>query len=418
MLDLIRPQRLKIILIFTAFLLFLFNSIGFLDFSIITRPDIKINSSLISQIFGYKSLLSNQIFFTKEFYLFLVTGIFLSVLLPLLSPIKASLLTLASMAVPVYLSYISHGQALLPLGYSLMTILILFSVNILISYFIEIHSKQEIINVFGKYIPPQLVHEISKSPNKISMESVSREMTVLFCDLHNFTSSSEHLSPQQVSGMLNTYLTEMSKILYSCNATIDKYIGDAVMTFWGAPLPQEDHAQLSILASFKMQDAIRQLESVFIENGWPATKMGIGISTGKMHVGNMGSKYRITYTVVGDPVNLASRLEGLTRTYKVPTIVSESTVLATSNILFRELDTVTVRGKETETRLFQPLYQIDQLNTEALETVKQELKKQLLALQLYYEKKLTESMGLFSQLAKEHPDDPYYKVMITKTVPS
>ncbi len=331
MLELIRPQRLKIILIFTAFLLFLFNSIGFLDFSIITKPDININSSLLSQIFGYKSLLSNQIFFTKEFYVFLFTGTFLSVLLPLLSPIKASLLTLASMTVPVYLGYIGHSQALLPLGYSLMTILILFSVNILISYFIEIHSKQEIINVFGKYIPPQLVHEISKSPKKISMESESREMTVLFCDLHNFTSSSEHLSPHQVSGMLNTYLTEMSKILYSCNATIDKFIGDAVMTFWGAPLPQEDHAQLSILAGFKMQDVIKQLETEFIENGWPATQMGIGISTGKMHVGNMGSKYRISYTVVGDPVNLASRLEGLTRTYKVPTIVSESTVLATSN---------------------------------------------------------------------------------------
>jgi len=418
MLELIRPQRIKIILIFIVFQLFLFNSIGFLNISVITMPDITINSSLLSQIFGYKSLLSNQIFITKEFYIFLFTGLFLSVLLPLLSPIKASLLLFISMAVPVYLNYISHNQALLPLEYSLMTIFILFIVNILISYFMEVHSRQEIINLFGKYIPPQLVQEISKSPNKISMESESREMTVLFCDLHNFTSTSEHLSPQQISGMLNTYLTEMSKILYSYNATIDKFIGDAVMTFWGAPLPQEDHAQLSILASFKMQDAIKQLEPVFAENGWPATKMGIGISTGKMHVGNMGSEYRIAYTVVGDHVNLASRIEGLTRTYRVPTIVSESTVLATTNILFRELDTVTVRGKETETRIFQPLHQSDQLNAETLETDKQELEKQLHALQLYYDQKLTESMELFSQLAKEHPDDPYYKVMMGKTAPS
>ncbi len=200
MLELIRPQRIKIILIFIVFQLFLFNSIGFLNISVITMPDITINSSLLSQIFGYKSLLSNQIFITKEFYIFLFTGLFLSVLLPLLSPIKASLLLFISMAVPVYLNYISHNQALLPLEYSLMTIFILFIVNILISYFMEVHSRQEIINLFGKYIPPQLVQEISKSPNKISMESESREMTVLFCDLHNFTSTSEHLSPNKFRG--------------------------------------------------------------------------------------------------------------------------------------------------------------------------------------------------------------------------
>ena len=415
MLELVGIRRLKIALIFSVFILFLLNSIGFLNFAVITKPDISLNSALISQIIGQKSFLSNQIFETKEFYIFLLTGILLSILLPVLSPIKASLLTFVGMGVPVYINYTNPSSALLPLEYSLLTIFILYIVNILISYFIEIHAKQEIINVFGKYIPPQLVQEISKSPGKISLKSESREMTVLFCDLHNFSSSSEHLSPLQISAMLNAYFTEMSKILHSYNATIDKFIGDAVMAFWGAPLIQEDHAQLSILASFKMQEAIERLEPVFAGNGWPATKMGIGINSGKMHVGNMGSEHRITYTVVGDAVNLASRLEGLTRIYKVPTIVSEYTAQATTNIFYRELDTVTVKGKEIETRIFQPLYQTDQLYEQAAATITKEVEKQQQALQFYYEKKYEESLEAFDKLAKEHPADPYYKIMRDKS---
>ena len=415
MLELLRSQRLKIILIFVVFILFLLNSIGFLNFTVVTKPDIHFNSTLIGQIFGYKSLLSNQIFNTREFYIYLLTGIVLGIYLPILNPIKASILTVVCMGVPVYLNYTYQSNALLPMEYSLLTIFILYLINILISYFMEVHNKQEIISVFGKYIPPQLVQEISKSPCKVSMESETREMTVLFCDLHNFTSASEHLAPQQISSMLNTYFTEMSNILHGFNATIDKFIGDAVMAFWGAPLPQEDHAQLSILTSFKMQEAIQQLELIFIENGWPATKMGIGIGTGRMHVGNMGSKHRIAYTVVGDPVNLASRLEGLTRTYKVQTIVSEATKLATTNILYRELDTVTVKGRDTETRIFQPLYQTDHLSDQEAESVKEELEKQQQALQFYYDQHYEKSSGIFSQLVKTHHADLYYKMMRDKT---
>lgn len=399
MLELIRSQKLQVTLIFFAFMLFLLNSLGVFNFTVITKPDINFNSTLISQLFG-----------TREFYVFLLTGILLSTLLPVLSLIKGSLLTFICIGISVYINYTTPVSLHLPLEYSLLTILILYVINILISYIVEIHSKQEIIDVFGKYIPPQLVDEISKSPGKISMESESREMSVLFCDLHNFTSCSEYLSPQQVSWMLNTYFTKLSKILHGCNATIDKFMGDNVMAFWGAPMVQNDHAQLSIIASLKMQEAIKELEPVFMENGWSATKIGIGISTGRMHVGNMGSKHRITYTVVGDTVNLASRLEGLTRKYKVPTIVSESTTRETSNILYRELDTVIVRGREAETRIFQPICQKNQVT----EIVREELEKQQQALQLYYEQNYEESSEVFSQLAKENPSDLYYNSIMNK----
>lgn len=400
MLESIKSQKLKIILIFFAFLLFLLNSTGIFNFTVTTRPSINLNSTLISQVFVI-----------KEFYIFLLTGILLSLLLPVLNPVKASLLTFVCMGIPALLNYISPGNAHLPMEYSLMTILILYIVNILINYFMEQHSKQEIINVFGKYIPPHLVQEISRSPGKVSLESQTREMTVMFCDLHNFTSSSESLSPQQISRMLNIYFTEMSDLLHGCNATIDKFIGDAVMAFWGAPFSQSDHARLSIIASFKMQDAIGRLGSVFLENGWSATEMGIGISTGRMHVGNMGSRQRIAYTVVGDPVNLASRIETLTRKYKVPTIVSESTTFEATDFQYRELDTVIVRGKKAETRIFQPICQKDQTT----EAILKELEKQQQALQLYYEKNYKESSELFNQLDEKNPADLYYRVMKDKT---
>lgn len=413
--ELIKPQRLKISLIFTVFILFLLNATGLFNLTAISAPNSSFNSDLFSQVFVYKSLLTNRIFDTGEFYVFLVTGILLSFLLPILNPIKASLLTFVCMGIPALLDFINPGHALLPLEYALMTILILYIVNILISYFMEIQTKQGIIQVFGQYIPPQLVAEISKSPGKVSMESETRDMTVLFCDLHNFTSSSELLSPQQISGMLNTYFTEMSNILHAHNATIDKFIGDAVMAFWGAPLPQADHAQCSVLAAFKLQEAIDQLEKEFTNYGWPATKMGIGISSGRMHVGNMGSQHRITYTVVGDTVNLASRLEALTRIYKVPTIVSESTAQACDKMLCRELDTVTVRGKKNETRIFQPLFQTDQLSEKAKTRMNQELQKQQQALQLYYQQDYQTASERFNQLAEESPADLYYQVMRDKS---
>ncbi len=415
MLELISPQRLKITLIFMVFTLFLLNATGLFNLAAMSSPNNTFNSSLFGQVIAYKSFMANRIFATQEFYVFLLTGILLSLLLPILNPIKASLLTFVCMSIPALLNFINPGHALLPLEYALMTILILYIVNILISYFMEIQTKQEIIQVFGQYIPPQLVAEISKSPGKVSMDSETREMTVLFCDLHNFTTASEQLSPQQISGMLNTFFTEMSNILHSHNATIDKFIGDAVMAFWGAPLPQADHAQCSVLAAFKMQEAIEQLENEFTGYGWPATKMGIGISTGRMHVGNMGSQHRIAYTVVGDTVNLASRLEGLTRIYQVSTIVSETTAQTSDSVIYRELDTVTVKGKKTASQLFQPLYQTDQLSNEMKSKVNEELQKQQQALQLYYQQNYQAASDSFSQLAAEYPDDLYYQVMRDKS---
>ncbi|MBF8270204.1 MAG: adenylate/guanylate cyclase with Chase sensor, partial [Gammaproteobacteria bacterium] len=182
-------------------------------------------------------------------------------------------------------------QTLVPMEYSLLTVLILYSVNVLISYFRVTHARQKIIEVFGQYVPPDVVSEINKHPGQVNMEGESRRLTVFFCDLQNFTGTAEQLNPKQLSALLNEYLSSMSEILFKHGATIDKYIGDSIMAFWGAPLPQADHARRAVLSSFAMHEKIQHLSEQFINKGWPGPKMGIGMNTGMMNVGNMGSRY-------------------------------------------------------------------------------------------------------------------------------
>lgn len=283
-------------------------------------------------------------------------------------------------------------------------------VNVLISYFIEIQSRQKLIESFGQYIPPHLVNELSRLPKKLSLEGESRILTVFFCDLLSFTSISEQLNPKQLNMLLNEYFTVMTEILFKHEGTIDKYIGDAIMAFWNAPTQQQAHAQRSVEAALEMDFAIKELAKSFIARGWPGPKMGIGINTGRANVGNMGSKHRMTYTAIGDAVNLASRIESLTRTYQVPIIISEHTHKLLEGICCRELDWVQVCGKKQLTRLFQPLG----YEKEAGSQLKKKMKLHSEAIGFYNSKKYKNAARLFRELYESDKTDKYYKVMLKK----
>ena len=162
-----------------------------------------------------------NIVFSSAFIVLLITGIVLSLLLPVLNPIQASLLTAVASMLQLYVAYASTANSLLPIEYCLLTILMLYAVNVLISYFRETVMKQKIVDIFGQYIPPQLVAEISKHPEKLNMEGESKYLTVFFCDLKNFTGISEQLNPKQLARLLNEYFTVMTEILYSHGATIE-----------------------------------------------------------------------------------------------------------------------------------------------------------------------------------------------------
>lgn len=406
-----KNNLIKIVIIFSVLLIFLSGATGLIEITVNQNPIFNINSKLFHPYENY-SLELNNIILTKEFSLLLLSGLLLTVTLPLLAPLKAFLLTFSLLLFTFFLANYSANVALIPIEYCFLTILVIYIVNVLISYVFEIQAKQKLMKTFGQYIPPHLVDELSRLPKELPLEGESKILTVFFCDLQNFTGVSEELNPKQLNMLLNEYFTVMTEILFKHEGTIDKYIGDAIMAFWNAPTKQDAHAQRAVEAALEMDAAIKELAKSFVTRGWPGPTMGIGINTGRANVGNMGSRFRMTYTAIGDAVNLASRIESLTRTYQVPIIISEHTHRQLDGICCRELDRVQVRGKKLLTRLFQPLG----FNNEVSNRLKKKLILHAEAIELYYDKKYKNANRLFKELYELDKTDTYYKAMIKKII--
>ena len=222
-------------------------------------------------------------------------------------------------------------------------------------YFVETRGKRLLTGLFGQYIPPELVEEMSESPEQYSLNAESRQLTVLFSDVRGFTSISENLTPQDLSDLMNHFLTPMTAIIHHSRGTIDKYMGDAIMAFWGAPLNDPEHAANAVGSALEMIEVLKIVNSQFELKEWPPLRVGIGIHSGDMSVGNMGSEFRVAYTAMGDNVNLGARIEGLTKVYGVDIICSEQTVDLAPDFIYRKVDKVRVKGKAKSTTLYEPL---------------------------------------------------------------
>jgi adenylate cyclase len=242
-----------------------------------------------------------------------------------------------------------------PMAAPMLTVFGLYALNTAYGFFAATRSKRQITKLFGQYVPPELADEMSQDPAHYTMEGQSREMTVLFSDIRGFTNFSEKLPPAELSEVLNAYLSTMTHIVQQHRGTIDKYIGDAIMAFWNAPVDLADHASRAVQTALDMQAALLQLNQEFAARGWPEVKIGVGVNTGRMSVGNMGSEFRMSYTVMGDAVNLGSRLEGITKQYGVGILVTQPTVEADPTHAFMKVDDVRVKGKETPVAIYEPL---------------------------------------------------------------
>jgi adenylate cyclase len=249
-----------------------------------------------------------------------------------------------------------------PMAAPMITVLGLYALNTAYGFFAETRNKRQITKLFGQYVPPELAAEMSQDPAHYTMEGQSRDMTVLFSDIRGFTNFSEKLPPAELAEVLNAYLSTMTRIVQQHRGTIDKYIGDAIMAFWNAPVDLADHATRAVQTALDMQAALAQLNREFAARGWPDVKIGVGVNTGRMSVGNMGSEFRMSYTVMGDAVNLGSRLEGITKHYGIGILVTQPTVEADPAHAFMKVDEVRVKGKETPVAIYAPLGSLSDLD--------------------------------------------------------
>jgi len=288
----------------------------------------------------------------------LVAGGALALALPALGPIGTvlacgvALLTLIGGNVIAY----SNFHLVLPLAAGVAAVALLAVFNLVFGYLAEGRSRQAVLRLFGEYLSPAVVEQMASDPVRWQIaESRNAELTILFADIRGFTRMAESMDPAALRDYLNTVFTGLSNIIHWHGGTVDKYIGDAVMAFWGAPVDDPEHAEHAVEAAIAMQQEARRMSANFVMRGLPPLTIGIGINTGLARVGDMGSEVRRTYTALGDAVNLASRLESLTKRYDVPIMVGEATVRAVRRHRFDELVPALIDGRTEPVRVYAPV---------------------------------------------------------------
>jgi adenylate cyclase len=339
-----------------------------------------------------------------DIVLLCVMGLGLGYLFGWLKPLNATLLALAALslfALLVYIAFAKFGMWLafvVPAGTMLANYASITSFRMIF----EEREKRKIRKSFASYVAPSIINLIEKDPKKyLRTGGEMRELSIMFSDIRSFTTISEGMSPDDLVHFLNEYLGEMTDIIFKRWGTLDKYIGDAVMAFWGSPYPQDDHAVRSCAAALDMTTRLEELNMKWEAMGKKPISTGIGINTGPVNVGNMGSDKRYSWTVMGDHVNLASRLEGQTKDYRCRIIVGEGTfVRAREHYVFRDLDKIRVKGKLVPVNIYELLaYAKDAAHYEDL------LSKWNHALLLYRAGQWQDAINELEALLHKYPDD-------------
>lgn len=341
--------------------------------------------------------------------LIIVGGILLSLLLACSGPIKGAVGALAILLVAIsgnYLLLFKSGN-IVGLTYPLLTIVLIWLLVTLANYFLVERQKQFIQGAFQHYLAPQVVEQLLQNPKQLSLAGQEKVLTVMFCDIRNFTSISEKMDSVALANFMNRYLTEMSQLIMAGRGMIDKFIGDAIMAIWGAPLTDEEHALHAVKAALEMQGKTEQLKEKWLFEGLPEISVGIGINSGPMRVGNFGSEQLFDYTVIGDQVNLASRLEGLNKIYGSKILISEQTrKQLAGKVLCRPIDLVRVKGKQQPVEIFEPLRVATEVDPELVQWQQ--------ALNEYRQQRFTEAKSELAILNRKAPQ-PLYQLYLERT---
>jgi len=297
-----------------------------------------------------------------------------------------------------------------PVAFPLTALALVFALSAVISYATEGSQKRELRKVFNRYLSPRVIDSIIANPDEVELGGKEIEATVFFSDIEGFTSISETLSPKELVRFLNEYFTVASRIILDREAMVDKYIGDAIMAIFGAPIPKDLHAASACLTALEIQ---RQLRAFYEKKSadLPHFQTRIGLNTGKMVIGNIGSEMHLDYTVIGDAVNLASRLEGVNKEYGTNIIISESTYQQAKDLIeARELDYLRVKGKAIPIRIYELLCEKGGLSPMEQEKVERFAE----ALSLYRKQQWEKAIKCFEEILKRFPDDGPSKTYIRR----
>jgi len=375
-------------------------------------PGVEVHANLLSGFLDQTIMFRPDYFLAAGVLTVLLFGLPFALFLPRLSALMSTAVVVGATVLLIAWNLFAWSQwhFVLDIAAPITLFALLYLLNMAWGFFMETRSRLLISGLFGTYVPKELVAQMSKNPEEYSMRGESRDMTVLFSDVRDFTSISEGLSASDLAELMNAYLSEMTEAIQQTRGTIDKYIGDAIMAFWGAPLHDEQHAIHAVEAALAMQKGIRRLDTPFAKRGWPMLQVGIGLNCGDMTVGDMGSRFRRAYTVMGDNVNVASRLESLTKEYGVGILVSENVVRVAPGFVYREVDLVAVKGRTAGISIFEPIGKVGEVG----ETSLAEVDKWTRALEYYRKQRWDEAQEMLKNLSYASPESKLYKLYLKR----
>ena len=377
-------------------------------------PGVEVHANIIEGILDQRIMHQPGYTLGLEFVMLLVLGLALTFVLPLLSAIWGTVVVagVILLLLTVNMAAWSGYQLVLPIATPVLLTLLIYLLQMTYGFFVESRGKRQLAHLFGQYVPPELVDEMSEKMDDINLDGEIRTMSVLFTDVRGFTTISESMEPKQLTELINGFLTPITKVIHDQRGTIDKYMGDAVMAFWGAPLEDEQHALHALNAAMEMIAEMKRLKPEFEARGWPEINIGVGVNTGEMNVGNKGSEFRVDYTVLGDAVNLGSRLEGLTKVYGVDIICGEATRHAVPEYEYRELDRVRVKGKDRPVAIYEPLGLLENVD----KSVRQNLKRFNLGLKHYRAQRWDEAEREIFALSQADPKRKIYRIYLDRII--
>lgn len=356
-------------------------------------PGVEVNANLVQSILT-QDFLTYQDDFSAVVIIFLfsiLTGLLLYHFRIHIATILLAILIIAYILTAIY--YFDSGL-IINILYPFFSLVITYITIIVLYYLTEERSRKRVTSLFGKYVSPIVIDNLLKDPRKINLGGEQRTITIFFSDIRGFTPLSEKMKPQELVHLLNEYLTEMTSIIIENEGLVDKFMGDAIMAFWGAPLDQSDHAKKACSSSLEMSKKLKDLQKKWKSEGIPSFEIGIGLNSGEAIVGNMGSINRFDYTAMGDNVNLASRLEGLNKYYGTTILITEHTQnIISDSFESRKLDAVQVKGKEKPILIYELLSLKDGLNKKEKEFVQYYEK----GLSLYFERNWKKAIESFNK---------------------